>query len=114
MIKNIIQLTIMSIILYYSFIDVIPVLYWITTGLYILVGLVATVFAYGLDTKASWISSKEAAKLQATLASKSKLIFTIINIVIITLVLIYTSNYYHLLYPLTLVGLWSSIYNYSK
>ena len=114
MIKNIIQLTIMSIILYYSFIDVIPVLYWITTGSYILVGVASTIFAYGLDTKASWLSSKEVAKLQVTLASKSKLIFTIINIVIITLVLIYTSNYYHLLYPLTLVGLWSSIYNYSK
>ena len=114
MIKNIIQLTIMSIILYYSFIDVVPVLYWITTGLYTFIGLVCIVFAYGLDTKASWISSKEAAKLQAASGTKSKVIFTIINIVIITLVLIYTSNYYHLLYPLTLVGLWSSIHNYSK
>lgn len=114
MTKNIIQLTIMSIILYYSFIDVIPVLYWITTGLYIFVGLVCIVFAYGLDTKASWIPSKEAAKLQTTLDSKSKITFTIIQIAVITLVLIYTSNYYHLLYPLTLVGLWSSIYNYSK
>lgn len=114
MIKNIIQLTIMSIVLYYSFIDVVPVLYWITTGLYIFVGIVATVFAYGLDTKASWTPPEEVAKLQTILASKSKVIFSIINIVIITLVLIYTSNYYHLLYPLTLVGLWSSIYNYSK
>lgn len=114
MIKNIIQLTIMSIILYYSFIDVVPVLYWITTGLYTFVGLVCIVFAYGLDTKASWISSKEAAKLQTTLDSKSKVTFTIIKIVVITLVLSYTGNYYHLLYPLTLVGLWSSIHNYSK
>ena len=114
MIKNIIQLTIMSIILYYSFIDVIPVLYWITTGLYIFVGIVATVFAYGLDTKASWISSKEVAKLQTTLDSKSKVTFAVIKIVTITVVLIYTSNYYHVLYPLTLVGLLSSIYNYSK
>ena len=114
MIKNIIQLTIMSIILYYSFIDVIPVFYWITTGLYIFVGTVATVFAYGLDTKASWIPPSEVAKLQTKLSSTSKGIFSIINIVIITSVLIYTNNYYHLLYPLTLVGLWYSIYSSSK
>lgn len=114
MTKNIIQLTIMSIILYYSFIDVIPVLYWITTGLYIFVGVVATIFAYGLDTKASWAPVEEVAKLQTKLDSTPESIFSIIKIVIITLVLIYTSNYYHLLYPLTLVGLWSSIHNYSK
>ena len=114
MIKNIIQLTIMSIILYYSFIDVIPVLYWITTGLYTFVGLICIVFAYGLDTKAPWITPSEVAKLQTKLASNSKVMFSIINIVVITLVLIYTGNYYHLLYPLTLVGLWSSIHNYSK
>ena len=114
MTKNIIQLTIMSIVLYYSFIDVVPVFYWITTGLYIFVGVVSTVFAYGIDTKAPWITSEGVTKLQTKLASNSKVMFSIINIVVITLVLIYTSNYYHLLYPLTLVGLWSSIHNYSK
>lgn len=114
MIKHIIQLTIMSIILYYSFIDVIPVLYWITTGLYIFVGVVSTIFAYGLDTRAPWITPSEVAKLQTKLSTTSKGIFAIINIVVLTLVLIYTGNYYHLLYPLTLVGLWSSIHNYSK
>lgn len=114
MIKNIIQLTIMSIILYYSFIDVIPALYWITTGLYIFVGTLIIIFADGLDTKASWIPPSEVAKLQTKLSSTSKGIFSIINIVIITSVLIYTNNYYHLLYPLTLVGLWYSIYSSSK
>lgn len=114
MTKHIIQLPIMSIILYYSFIDVIPALYWITTGLYIFVGTLIIIFADGLDTKASWIPPSEVAKLQTNLSSTSKGIFSIINTVIITSVLIYTNNYYHLLYPLTLVCLWYSIYSYSK
>lgn len=114
MVKSIIQLIIVSIILYYSFIDVIPVLYWITTGLYIFVGVVSTIAAYGIETRSSWIRLKGIAELQTKLSSTSKGIFPIINIVVITSVLIYTNNYYHLLYPLTLVGLWYSIYNYSK
>ena len=113
MIKHILQLTIMSIVLYYSFIDVVPVFYWVLTGAYIFVGVVACIFAYGLDTKASWIQPKEVYKLQAKL-DRTKIVFSTINIVIITLVVIYTGNYYHLLYPLTLVGLWSSIHNYQK
>ena len=114
MIKPIIELTILSIILYYSFIDVIPVLYWVITGLYIFVGGVLTIFTYGIETRASWITSKGIAELQTKLSSTPKGIFSIINIVVITSVLIYTNNYYHLLYPLTLVGFWYSIYNFSK
>ena len=111
MIKHILQTTIISIVLYYSFIDVVPVFYWVLTGGYILVGLIACLFAYGLDTRAGWIQPKEVYKLQAKLYS-TKIVFSSINIIITTIVLIYTGNYYHLLYPLTLVGVWSSIYNY--
>lgn len=114
MIKSIIHLTLLCVILYYSFIDVMPVLYWITTGLYIFSGALTIILAYGIDTRASWIISKGITELQTKLSSTSKGIFSILNIVIITSVLIYTNNYYHLLYPLTLISLWYSIYSYSK
>lgn len=114
MIKHILQTLIISIVLYYSFIDVVPVFYWVLTGGYILGGLVACLFAYGLDTRAGWIQPKEVHKLKANLDSPTKIIFSALKIIIITLVLIYTENYYHLLYPLILVGFWSSISNYEN
>lgn len=108
MTKNLISFTLLCVMLYYSFIDVVPILYWITTGLYIFMGIVVTILTYGLNTRASWIPQKEVNKLQ------SKTIFSIISIVLITSVLMYTSNYFHLLYPLVLVGYLTSIINYSK
>ena len=112
MIKHILQLTILSLALYYSFIDVVPVVYWILTSSYIIVGLVYCVFIYGLDTRASWIPPNTVYKLQSRLNPPYRVVLSALNVILITMVLIYTGNYYHLLYPLTLVGLWSSIHNY--
>ena len=112
MIKTIIQLIVTSLILYYSFIEAISVVYWFTTIAYILVGTMLTVLAYGLDTKAIWLKPEEVLKLQSKITHPLKIVQSIATIVFITIVLIYTQNYYHLLFPLVLVGFLSSLHNY--
>ena len=113
--KELLHIALLIAILYYSFISVFPVLFWITTAAYVIIGITSSVLTYGLVTKSNWMVSSEVMKRHLAVAGTAQVItFNGIKIILTIITLIYTGNYYHLLAPLAFICFWLSLYNYAK
>lgn len=98
------QTLISAIVIYFSFIDVIPFFYWLTTILYILLGLALVTGAYFIHTNSTAYTISDITK-QYLLWQKYRAL-NIIKLIILTLVLIFTHNFYHLLFIFSILYFW--------
>lgn len=89
------QIFIDFLLVYFSFIDVIPFFYWLTTGLFIIFGTSLVVGAVCLHSD-NGIYTLANIKKQYESSQQYKLL-NIIKLTLITLVLIATHNFYHLI-----------------
>ena len=97
------QTFIVALIVYFSFIDVIPFFYWLTTVLYVLAGSALAVGAYSIHNMAtSDLYTITDIKKQYSIWQKYKLL-NIIKLVLLTLVLIATHNFYHLVFVFSIL-----------
>lgn len=85
-----IQTLISALIVYFSFIDVIPFFYWFTTVLYFISGCALIFAAYSLHNNSSLYTLVDIEK-QFILWQKYK-ILNFVKLVALTIVLIYTNN----------------------
>lgn len=113
--KELLRVALVIAILHYSFINVIPVLFWITTAAYAIIGVISSILTYGLVTKSNWMVSSEIMKKHLTVTGTAQVIvFNVVKIILTIATLVYTGNYYHLLAPLAFMCFWLSLYNYAK
>lgn len=96
MIKKMLQTFVSALIIYFSFIDIIPIFYWITTTIYILLGLILTIASYLLNTNLKYISTEEVQKVFKVWIKYK--VSDSINLLVLTLVLLATSHFYHIIF----------------
>lgn len=101
---KVLQTFISALIVYFSFIDVIPFFYWFTTILYFISGSALVFAAYSLHTNSSLYTLVDIEK-QFILWQKYK-ILNFVKLVALTIVLIYTNN------PQLLLFVFSILYFY--
>ena len=95
------QTFITFLIVYFSFIDVIPFFYWLTTGLYVIIGACLVVGAICLHSDNN-IYTMADIKKQYGLWTQYK-ILNITKLIVTTLVLIATHNFYHLVFVFSIL-----------
>lgn len=98
------QTLISAIVVYFSFIDVIPFFYWLTTILYTLLGLALVTGAYFMHTNSTAYTLSDISK-QYLLWQKYR-VLNIIKLIALTLVLIFNYNFYHLLFVISILYFW--------
>jgi hypothetical protein len=89
------------IIIYFSFIDVTPTLYWMTTGLYTIVGTILVVGAVCLHNDKGTYSLADIKKQYGSW-QQDKVLNTI-WLTLLTSVLITTHNFYHLVFVFSIL-----------
>ena len=95
------QTIIVFLIVYFSFIDVIPFFYWLTTGLYVILGACLIVGAICLHSDNNIYTIADVKK-QYSIWQKYKLL-NIVKLTLLTLVLVATHNFYHLVFVFSIL-----------
>lgn len=90
-----------ALIVYFSFIDVIPFFYWLTTVLYVLAGSALAVGALCLHNNHDTYTIA-GVKKQYSIWQQYKLL-NIVKLILLTLVLIATHNFYHLVFVFSIL-----------
>lgn len=97
------QTFIAALIIYFSFIDVIPLFYWLTTALYVIGGSALVVGAYYIHNMATSNAYTVSDIEKQYLIWQQYKTLNIIKLILITLVLIATHNFYHLLFVFSIL-----------
>lgn len=92
------QTFIAALIVYFSFIDVIPFFYWLTSVLYFILGSILVVGAYYIHNMATSNAYTVSDIEKQYLIWQQYKTLNIIKLILVTLVLITTHNFYHLLF----------------
>ena len=108
--KYLLNFILLYLSLYYGFIEPITAVYWIVTAVYTFTATLALLLAIIIWSKPSY--AKHLSKQQYN--NSLPLISVFFNLVIITSVLVYTQNYYHLLYSFVVVLFYLTLLFYAK